>query len=84
VKLPSLPEVPLPGPFFEITVSSRLQVAALRVVLWLLPASAVDFALANRDGGGHPAWIALAASFAALAFAVLVVGARCDSGEDAP
>jgi hypothetical protein len=85
------PEIPLPEPLlYEFTVnhpnarSRRAGVIALRVLLWLVPACAVDYTLAVADGGRHSLWLTLAASFAALAVAVLLVGVRAGDGEDAP
>lgn len=84
-----LPEIPLPEPFFMIEVTRggdrarRVTVAALRFLLWMIPSATVDYVLAATDGGRHSLWMTLAASFAVLATAVLLVNARDAGGEDA-
>lgn len=45
------------------------------------PACALDYALATWDGGRHSLWLTLAATYAALVIAVLLVGVR-DGGEE--
>jgi hypothetical protein len=83
-----LPRVPLPEPLlYEITVTHpsprirRAGVTALRFLLWVTPAVAVDCFLATADGGHHSLWLTLAAALAALAVAVLTVGVREGDGE---
>jgi hypothetical protein len=83
-----LPSIPLPEPLlYEITVahksarSRRAMVHALRFLLWGAPACALDYALATWDGGRHSLWLTLAATYAALVIAVLLVGVR-DGGEE--
>lgn len=82
------PSIPLPEPLlYEITVTHpdarmrRAGVTTLRFLLWGTPACALDYFLATADGGRHSLWMTLAASFAILATAVLMVGVR-DGGED--
>lgn len=85
-----LPGIPLPEPAYEITVSHpsptirRAGVCAVRVLFWGTPACVVDYILATVDGGRHSLLLTLAAAFAALAIAVLLVGVRDGGGEDAP
>ena len=82
-----LPEIPLPGPLFMITVtngsakSQRAMVHALRFLLWMVPTMTVDYVLATADGGRHSLWLTLAASFITLAIAVLTVNVR-DGGSE--
>jgi hypothetical protein len=81
-----LPSVPLPEPEFMITLtrgtvrSRRAGVHALRFLLWLCPSAAVDYVLATADGGRHSLLLTLAASFATLVLAVLLVNVR-DGGK---
>jgi hypothetical protein len=82
-----IPEIPLPEPAFMITVkrgsdrNRRAAVSALRFLLWVVPSGAVDYVLATADGGRHSPWLTLAATFALLVTAVLVVNVR-DGGKD--
>lgn len=84
-----LPEIPLPEPVFMITVTHgnarerRAMVQALRFLLWAVPSAAADYVLATADGGRHSLWLTLAAAYAVLATAVLLVNARDGGGEDA-
>ncbi len=85
-----LPEIPLPEPvllMIEVTRGSdrdrRVMVAALRFLLWMVPSAVTGYVLAATDGGRHSLWMTLAASFAVLATAVLLVNARDAGGEDA-
>lgn len=82
-----LPDIPLPEPVLMIDVTRgsdrerRAMVAALRFLLWLVPSGAVDYGLAVADGGRHAPWLTLAAAFAVLAIAVVLVNVQ-DTGGD--
>jgi hypothetical protein len=81
-----VPSIPLPEPEFMITLtrgsdrSRRAGVHALRFLLWLCPAGAVDYVLASAGGGRHSLLLTLAATYLTLAPAVLLVNVR-DGGK---
>lgn len=83
-----LPTIPLPEPTFMIDVTHgndrqrRNMVNALRILLWVVPAAAVDYVLATVDWGRHSLWLTLAATYITLALAVLTVGVRDGGSEE--
>lgn len=84
-----IPSIPLPEPEYMITLtrgsdrSRGLEVHALRFLLWIVPAAAVDYILATADDGSHALWLTLAATYVTLILAVLTVNVRADGGKDA-